>query len=164
MLILSSAMNLLSLRPMQYFLLKTEPSSYSIDDLKRDGVTSWGGVRNYQARNVLRSMKLGDQCFIYHSSCDVPAIVGLGHVMEEAYFDPIQFDQKSEYFDPTSPIGNPRWSAVDIGFLMKYDAPLSLTDMKTMTELAHFRLLKPGNRLSVIEVSHDDMRSIVHKL
>jgi predicted RNA-binding protein with PUA-like domain len=138
---------------MQYFLLKTEPSTYSIDDLRRDSVTSWGGVRNYQARNIMREMKTGDLCFIYHSSCAVPAIVGLGELVREAYPDPLQFDQKSSYFDPRSPIGTPRWSAVDVRFTKVFTQPLTLTAMKGMPTLQGLRLLEKGNRLSVISIS-----------
>jgi len=135
-----------------YFLLKTEPSAYSIDDLERDKVTSWGGVRNYQARNVLRSMKKGDMCFIYHSSCAVPAIVGEAVVAKEAYADPLQFDKKSEYYDAGSPLATPRWSAVEIRFVKKYAQPFPLEALKQMSALQDMRLLARGNRLSVFPV------------
>ncbi len=138
---------------MGYFLVKTEPDAFSIDDLKRDKVTSWGGVRNYQARNIMRSMKKGDACFIYHSSCEVPAVVGMGKVERAAYPDPLQFDLKSEYFDKGSSTLDPRWSAVDIKFIKKSTNPVPLTQMKDMKELNGFRLLERGNRLSVIAVS-----------
>jgi predicted RNA-binding protein with PUA-like domain len=120
--------------------------------LKRDKTTSWGGVRNYQARNVLRSMKKGDTCFVYHSSCDVPAVVGEAIVTKEAYPDPLQFDKKSEYYDAGSPQAIPRWSAIELKFVQKYKQPLSLTDMKKIPTLATTRLLQRGNRLSVFPV------------
>lgn len=138
---------------MAYFLLKTEPDAFSIDDLKRDKVTSWGGVRNYQARNIIRSMKKGDTCLIYHSSCEVPAVVGVGKVVRSAYPDPLQFDSKSEYFDKGSKESDPRWSAVDIRFEKILKRSVTLTEMKGMKQLAGFRLLERGNRLSVIAVS-----------
>ncbi len=137
---------------MAYFLLKTEPSTYSVDDLKRDTKTSWGGVRNYQARNVLRSMKKGDTCFVYHSSCAVPAIVGEAVVATEAYPDSLQFDKKSEYYDAKSHVANPRWSAVDVQFVTKYTQHITLQNMKNIQALATMRLLQRGNRLSVFPV------------
>jgi predicted RNA-binding protein with PUA-like domain len=146
---------------MQHYLLKTEPSTFSIDDLKREGVTSWGGVRNYQARNILREMKVGDQCFIYHSSCEVPAIVGVGEVVGEAYPDPLQFDHKSEYFDPASPIGTPRWSAVDIQYVRHFDRAVSLVELKRESSLRGMRLLQKGNRLSVVSVTDSEMKTIL---
>lgn len=138
---------------MTYFLLKTEPDSFSIDDLRRDKVTSWGGIRNYQARNIMRSMKKGDMCLIYHSSCEVPAVVGVGKVEKTAYPDPLQFDAKSEYYDSVSKKTDPRWSAVDIRYVKTLKRPVTLTEMKGMKQLAGFRLLERGNRLSVIEAS-----------
>ena len=135
-----------------YFLLKTEPNAYSIDNLQRDKVTSWGGVRNYQARNVLRSMKKGDMCFIYHSSCAVPAIVGEAVVENEAYADQLQFDAQSDYYDPKSSPDDPRWSAIDVRFIKKYDEPLTLEALKQTPVLQGMRLLARGNRLSVFGV------------
>jgi predicted RNA-binding protein with PUA-like domain len=146
---------------MQYFLLKTEPSTFSIDTLQSEKVTSWGGVRNYQARNILREMKAGDSCFIYHSSCDVPAIVGVGSVTKAAYPDPLQFDHKSEYFDPASPILSPRWDAVDIQFVRKFDRVVSLFELKRESALGAMRLLQNGNRLSVMRVSEREMEIIL---
>lgn len=148
---------------MAFFLLKTEPDTFSIEDLKREEVTVWGGVRNYQARNSMRSMKKSDACFIYHSSCDVPAVVGMGKVERAAYPDPLQFDAKSEYYDAASKKDDPRWSAVDIKFIKKSANPVSLTEMKGMKELSGFRLLEPGNRLSVISVS-DQHAAFILKL
>lgn len=140
---------------MTHFLLKTEPSTYSIDDLRRDKETSWGGVRNYQARNIIRDeIQKGDLCLIYHSSCEVPAVVGIGKVVKVAYPDPLQFDSKSEYFDPGSKTDNPRWLAFDVAFVKKLQIPLTLTQMRLMPELSGMRLLQRGNRLSVFPVAH----------
>lgn len=138
---------------MSHFLLKTEPSAYSIDDLKRDKKTSWGGVRNYQARNVIRDeIKKGDLCLIYHSSCEVPAVVGIGKVVREAYPDPLQFDPKSEYYDFGSKEASPRWLCFDVAFVEKFKVPVTLTQMRSMPELNDMRLLQRGNRLSVFPV------------
>jgi predicted RNA-binding protein with PUA-like domain len=150
---------------MSHLLLKTEPSSYSIDDLKRDGTTSWTGVRNYQARNIIRDdMKKGDLCIIYHSSCKVPAAVGIGKIVKEAYADPLQFDQKSEYYDATSPVANPRWLCVDVAFVEKFAQPVTLTNMRTLPQLKDMRLLSRGNRLSVFPISEKHFKTIVGHL
>jgi predicted RNA-binding protein with PUA-like domain len=141
---------------MNYFLLKTEPSTFSIDDLKRDKKTSWGGVRNYQARNIIRDeIKKGDLCLIYHSSCEVPAVVGVGKVIREAYPDLLQFDPISEYFDKGSTKANPRWLCFDVAFLKKFKEPFTLTHMRSMSEISDMRLLQRGNRLSVFPVSKE---------
>jgi predicted RNA-binding protein with PUA-like domain len=139
---------------MSHFLLKTEPSSYSIDDLKRDGTTAWFGVRNYQARNIIRDdMKKGDLCIIYHSSCKVPAAVGIGKVVQEAYPDKTQFDPKSEYYDAGSPAATPRWLCIDVAFVEKFVYPVTLSKMRTLPQLCDMRLLSRGNRLSVFSIS-----------
>ncbi len=145
---------------MHYFLLKTEPSAYSIDDLERDEVTSWGGVRNFQARNLMRSMKEGDICIIYHSSCAEPAAVGLATVVKEAYPDPLQFDRRSQYFDQSSKITEPRWDAVDIKFAGRLDNPVTIKMMREDEDLSECKLLAKGNRLSVLPLTHTEYRSI----
>ncbi len=140
---------------MTHFLLKTEPLAYSIDDLKRDKKTSWGGVRNYQARNIIRDeIKNGDLCLIYHSSCEVPAVVGIVKVVRSAYPDPLQFDSASEYFDKGSTVEKPRWLAFDVAFVKKLKVPVTLTHMRLMPGLKDMRLLQRGNRLSVFPVAH----------
>lgn len=141
---------------MNHFLLKTEPSAYSIDDLKLDKKTSWTGVRSYQARNIIRDeIKKGDLCLIYHSSCEVPAVVGMGKVVKEAYPDPLQFDSKSEYFDVGSKLDNPRWLAFEVAFVKKFKEPVTLTQMRSIPELSYMRLLQKGNRLSVFPVEKE---------
>lgn len=145
---------------MRHFLLKTEPTTYSIDHLERDGETSWGGVRNYTARNHLRDMREGDICIVYHSSCAVPAAVGLAVVSKVAYPDPLQFDRKSEYFDEDSKITDPRWSAVDIQFAEKFDTPVPLTVMREDEDLKDMQLLAKGNRLSVLPLTPNEYRTI----
>ncbi len=145
-----------------HILLKTEPSSYSIDDLKRDGATSWTGVRNYQARNIIRDeIKLGDLCIMYHSSCAVPAAVGVGKVVKTAYADPLQFDVKSEYYDARSPKATLRWLAFDVAFVEKFKTPVTLAQMRTVSSLADMCLLGKGNRLSVFPVAKKHFETIV---
>lgn len=147
---------------MSHFLLKTEPIEYSIDDLKRDKVTSWFGVRNYQARNIIRDdIKVGDLCIIYHSSCKVPSAMGIGKVTKEAYPDPIQFDQESEYYDKDSKKENPRWFAFEVTFIKKFKNPLPLSTMRTLNDLQDMRLLATGNRLSVFPISKKHFATIV---
>lgn len=141
---------------MSHFLLKTEPTSYSIDDLKRDKKTSWGGVRNFQARNIIRDdMKKGDLCIIYHSSCEIPSAVGIAQIIKAPYADPLQFESSSDYFDATAKKENPRWFCVDIQFKEKFRNPLSLTAMRAIPKLSDMRLLSRGNRLSVISLSSE---------
>ncbi len=149
---------------MSHFLLKTEPSEYSIDDLERDKVTSWFGVRSYQARNIIRDdIKLGDLCIIYHSSCVVPSAVGIGKVTKEAYPDLVQFDPKSDYFDAGSKKESPRWFAFEVAFVEKFKNPLPLSTMRTLPELSDMRLLATGNRLSVFPITQKHFETIVHQ-
>jgi predicted RNA-binding protein with PUA-like domain len=148
---------------MQYWLLKSEPTCYSIDDLKRDKVTSWTDVRNYQARNFLRAMKNGDGVLFYHSSCDVVGVVGEARVVKEAYPDPTQFDKNSEGFDKTSTKENPRWLTVDIRFVEKFGTPLTLVDIKNNKRFMNIVVAKQGSRLSVQPVS-DEHFALVRNL
>lgn len=139
---------------MQYWLFKTEPTSYSIDDLRKDKRTSWHGVRNYQARNMLRdAVKKGDQVIIYHSSCEVPGVYGVAQVVKEGYPDPTQFDPRSHYFDATANSEHPRWYVVDIAFKAKCKTPIPLADMRKEPMLSDMQLLAPGNRLSLFPIS-----------
>lgn len=135
----------------QGWLAKTEPDAFGIDDLKREKTTSWSGVRNYQARNHLRSMQVGDQVLIYHSSCAVPAIVGLGRVVRAGYPDPLQFDPDSQYFDGGSKREDPRWTTVDIAFVSRFAKPLSRDDLRADPDWAA-HILITGTRLSVMPV------------
>ena len=147
---------------MSHFLLKTEPSEYSIDDFARDRVTSWFGVRNYQARNILRDdIKVGDLCIFYHSSCKVPAAVGVGKVKKAGYPDATQFDPKSDYYDATSLKDSPRWISVDLEFVEKFIKPVTLTHMRTLPSLADMRLLATGNRLSVMPITKKHFDTIL---
>ena len=147
---------------MSHFLLKTEPSEYSIDDFARDGVTSWFGVRNYQARNILRDdIKIGDLCIFYHSSCKVPAAVGVGEVVKGGYPDTTQFDATSTYYDATSQTSNPRWISIDLQFIEKFKESVTLTKMRTIDTLSDMRLLAQGNRLSVMSITQKHFKKIL---
>jgi predicted RNA-binding protein with PUA-like domain len=139
---------------MSHWLVKSEPDEFSIDRLAKVKREPWSGVRNYQARNFMRDgMQLGDAVFFYHSNCDVPGIVGLCTVAKLAYPDPTQFDPKSDYFDPASPRGNPRWLCVDVAFERKLKRTITLDELKLMDGLGDFALTRRGNRLSVLPVT-----------
>lgn len=138
--------------PKQYWLMKSEPDVYSIDDLSRDGSTFWDGVRNYKARNNMRAMKKGDEVLFYHSNAKPPGVVGIARVSREAYPDPTQFDRKSKYFDEKSDPDDPRWSLVDVSYVAHLPHPVSLDDIKADQALAGMELVRYG-RLSVQSVT-----------
>lgn len=141
---------------MAYWLMKTEPNEFGIDDLRaRPKKTEpWDGVRNYQARNMMRdTMSVGDGVFFYHSNCDVPGIVGLAKVASKSYPDPTAFDPDDKHFDPKSDPDNPRWFLVDVSFVKKFKATVALSDLKANPALSDFALVKRGNRLSIMPVS-----------
>jgi predicted RNA-binding protein with PUA-like domain len=145
-----------------YWLMKSEPDAYSIDDLKRDRREPWDGIRNYQARNMIRDdMKVGDKAFFYHSSCKVPAVVGVMKIASTSYPDPTQFDPKSHYYDPKSDKDNPRWLLVDVAYQRKLRRPVTLKELKEHPGLDEFRLTKRGNRLSIFPVSEDHWNLIL---
>ncbi len=136
----------------RYWLMKSEPYVYSIDDLERDGWTYWEGVRNYKARNNMRAMKVGDEVIFYHSNAKPPAAVGTARVIKEAYPDKFQFDRRSKYYDAKSDPDNPRWDLVDVEFVSKFEHPVSLTDIKEDSNLRDMELVRYG-RLSVQSVT-----------
>jgi len=146
----------------QYWLLKSEPTSFSIQDLAQSPgqTTCWEGVRNYQARNFLKSMHVGDRGFFYHSNADPPAIVGTVEVVKSAYPDPYAFDRKSRYFDSKSTPEAPRWFLVDITLMKTFPNPLGLEYLRTITGLAHMELLRKGSRLSVQPVRPDEWKRV----
>jgi len=149
---------------MRYWLIKSEPDAYSIDDLAREKTTPWTGVRNYQARNFMRDqMKPGDPTFYYHSNCAEPAIVGIAEVSKSAYPDATQFDRKSKYFDDKATPDNPRWLHVDFRFVKK-TKPVTLTDLRGHKALVKMRLLAKGNRLSITPVDPDEWKYILSLL
>ncbi|MBE9223551.1 EVE domain-containing protein [Cyanobacterium stanieri LEGE 03274] len=134
--------------------MKSEPSAYSIEDLQKEKITIWDGVRNYQARNILREMKKGDLAFFYHSNCKPPAIVGLMEVVETNIVDPTQFDRTSDYFDVKSTPEKPRWHTVKVKFKERFAQPLPLETLKQKFNPDDFLVVKKGNRLSVMPVKN----------
>lgn len=138
----------------KYWLMKSEPNCFSIDDLACQKVTSWDGVRNYQARNFMwREMKIKDEVFFYHSNCKPPGIVGVAEICSEAYPDYSAWDINSEHSDPRSTLEKPLWYMVDIKFKEKFSKIISLDDLKNYDELCEMQLLRRGNRLSVLPIS-----------
>ena len=137
---------------MRYWLMKSEPDVYSIDDLKRDRTTAWGGVRNYQARNFMRDqMQPGDRVFYYHSACETPGIAGIAEVSRAAFPDATQFDRKSEYYDAAATPDKPRWFNVEVKFVAR--TPLiPLAELRKHRELKKMPVLQPFNRLSITPV------------
>ncbi len=142
---------------MNYWLMKNEPDDYSIDDLKRDKIEPWDGIRNYQVRNMIRDeMKKGDLAFFYHSNCDVPGIYGLMVINSEAYTDHTAFDKKAKYYDPKSNKEKPTWLMVDVKYKRKLKSVISLTELKNYKELSEMRVVQRGNRLSITKVNKKD--------
>ncbi|WP_083617126.1 EVE domain-containing protein [Planktothrix serta] len=137
---------------MNYWLIKSEPESYSIQDLKRDRTSIWDGVRNYQARNFLKQMQRGDLAFFYHSNTKPPGIVGLAKIIENHQIDPTQFDLNSPYFDPKATPNSPRWHTVKVEFVEQFSALISLDTLKQTFNAEEFGVVKRGNRLSVMPV------------
>lgn len=148
--------------PKRFWLMKSEPEVYSIDDLKRDGSTAWNGVRNFKARNNMRSMAVGDEVLYYHSNADPSCIAGIARVSRTAYPDPTQFDKKSEYFDRKSDPEDPTWDLVDVSFVAKAKTPVSLADVKADPQLAEMELIRYG-RLSVQSVTKEEFDRIKRK-
>ncbi len=147
---------------MAFWLAKTEPAECGIDDFARDPARAiaWVGVRNYQARNYLRAMAVGDAVLVYHSSCKLIGVAGIVRVTRAAYPDPTQFDPASVYFDPKSPPDAPRWSAVDMAFVARLPQLLTLDALRAMPALAQMPLLQRGNRLSVMPVTAEEFAAI----
>lgn len=150
---------------MQYWLMKSEPTEFSLDDLKRrpNQTEPWDGVRNYQARNMMRDqMKAGDRAFFYHSNTDVPGIVGIVRIAREGYPDPTAFDPTDKHYDPKSDPDKPRWFLVDVIFERALARVISLRELKQHAQaLEGLALLRPGNRLSVMPVSETHWRYIL---
>ncbi|ROT97626.1 EVE domain-containing protein [Marinobacter sp. R17] len=148
---------------MAHWLVKSEPDECGIDDFaaRPDGTIPWDGVRNYQARNFLAKMAPGDEVFLYHSSCKRIGVAGIIRVMRAAYPDPLQFDPESSYYDPKSPPDKPRWQAVDMQFVEKFDDVVPLQTLKAQPELSDLPLVRRGARLSVMPVSDGEWRHIL---
>ena len=146
---------------MAYWLFKSEPDSFSLDDLKQLGQSPWDGVRNYQARNYLRAMKPGDQGFFYHSRVDPPGIAGLCKVVSQPYPDPTALDPQSKYFDPKSSLDNQRWSLVDVAYLEHFSHFVTLNELKAHPKLESMLVTRKGNRLSITPVSAEEWKVVV---
>lgn len=154
---------------MANWLMKSEPETFSIDDLKacKNGTEPWDGVRNYQARNFMRDeMRVGDRVLFYHSNCKVPGVVGLAKVASKPYADPTQFNAKSKYYDADSDPNDPRWMLVDVKYVRHLKRTISLNDIKARSAaLGDFALIRKGNRLSIMPVSDaqwDTLLSMEH--
>ena len=147
-----------------YWLMKSEPDAYSIDNLKKDDVTLWDGIRNYQARNYMRKMVKGDKIFFYHSNCNPPGIVGLMEVIDLNIVDPTQFEKESKYYDPKSNPDKPRWDCVKVKFLHKSNKMLSLPELKSLFNGDELLVVKKGNRLSITPVEENIAKLILKKI
>ena len=147
-----------------YWLMKSEPEAYSIDTLKKDGVTLWDGIRNYQARNFMRRMALGDKVFFYHSNCKPPGIAGFMEVIELNIVDPTQFEKESKYYDPKSIPEKPRWDCVKVKYVFKTNKILSLNELKILFNDEELLLVKKGNRLSIIPIKKEIAKLILEKI
>jgi len=148
---------------MNYWLFKSEPDAFSIDDLfaMPNSTDHWDGIRNYQARNLMRDdMKKGDKGFFYHSSCKVPGVVGEVKIVTEAYDDYTALDKKAKYYDPKATPENPRWCMVDVQGTKQYKEVISLSALKNTAELEGMSLLRRGNRLSVMPITAEEWRII----
>ena len=144
---------------MNYWLMKSEPDTFGIDDLcnKPEQTEHWDGVRNYQARNMMRDdMKLGDLVFFYHSNCDTPGIVGIMEVVREGYPDFSAFDPDDHHFDPKSDPENPRWMMIDVRHVKTLSGVITLKELRTYPELEELALVRRGNRLSIMPVSETE--------
>lgn len=149
---------------MNYWLMKSEPMVFSIHHLKNmpNQTEHWDGVRNHQARNMLRDqMMVGDLAFFYHSNCELPGIFGIIEIVREGYPDHTAFDPTSKYYDPTSSVAMPRWYMVDVRYVRELIQPIFLTRLKSYLELASMPLIKKGNRLSVMPVTDEQWEFIL---
>jgi predicted RNA-binding protein with PUA-like domain len=147
-----------------FWLVKSEPDVFSIEDLKRskNKTTCWDGVRNYQARNYLKNeMKVGDEVLFYHSNTEPPAVVGVCKVVKEGYADHTQFDPEDKHFFPSADPKNPIWYMVDVQFLKQLKKPVTLADIKANRKLKNLKLVKRGNRLSVMPVQKEEFNEIL---
>ena len=142
------------------WLMKTEPETFGIDDLEARGREPWNGVRNYQARNHMQAMAVGDRVLFYHSSCDPPGVAGLARVARTAYPDPTAWDRNSPYHDPKSTPDQPRWFMVDVEFVEKFPTFVSLAELRETRGLEDMLLLRRGMRLSVQPVTRSQFDRI----
>jgi len=146
----------------KYWLMKSEPESYSIDALKTEKKTAWSGVRNFQARNFMRDdMQIGDGVLFYHSSCKVPGVYGIAKVASAPYPDPTQFDAKGHYYEPRTTKEKPVWYLVDVAFVRKLREPVTLSDIRANSKLRSMAILQPGSRLSITPVASEHFAHFV---
>tara|TARA_B100001115_G_scaffold166447_1_gene144728 strand:- start:79 stop:540 length:462 start_codon:yes stop_codon:yes gene_type:complete len=148
----------------KFWLMKSEPDAYSIETLEKEKETIWDGIRNYQARNFMRKMSIGDQAFFYHSNCKTPGIVGLMKIVSKNIIDPTQFDKNSKYYDSKSEKSNPRWDCVKVQFLFKSNEILSLQELRSLFNAEDLLVVKKGNRLSILPVIEKSANLIISKL
>lgn len=148
-------------RGVKYWLMKSEPEGYSIDDLERDRREPWDGIRNYQARNFMREMAAGDLFIFYHSNAKPPGAAGIGRICREAYPDPTQFDRKNKHYDPKSDQDDPRWSLVDVEFVEKFAEEIPLRALKDDPALEGMRVTQKGSRLSVQPVAKNHFKRVL---
>ena len=149
---------------MNYWLMKSEPTTFGIEHLKKakNQTYRWDGVRNYQARNMMRDdMAIGDRCFFYHSNCEVPGIVGIMEVVKKAYPDHTAFDPDSKYHDPKSNPDNPRWFMVDVKLIKTFEHIIPLKSLRENPKLSEMILLRKGNRLSITPVTKNQWDAIL---
>lgn len=145
----------------RYWLMKSEPESYGIDHLKKDGKTAWTGVRNFQARNFMREMQVGDGILYYHSSCKEPGVYGLAKVATKAYPDPTQFDPKSHYYDKRSTKEKPIWDLVDVAFVQELKSPVLIAQLREDAATSGMQTLRQGSRLSVTPVTQKEYERVL---
>ena len=147
-----------------YWLMKSEPDAYSIKDLQKEEETLWDGIRNYQARNFMRSMKIGDQAFFYHSNTKPPGIVGLMEIIETKLIDPFQFDENSKYFDKKSTRDKPRWDCVKTKYICEFKNMLTLQELSKTYTSDELTLVRKGNRLSIMPINKNIALDLLKKL
>ena len=147
---------------MALWLMKSEPDTYSIDDLAREGTNMWEGCRNYTVRNFIRDdMAIGDLAFFYHSNIPPVGIIGIMKVVSNAYPDPTQFDSKSHYYDPKSKVEEPRWLVRDMQFVEKFPRTVTLAELKAEPGLEDMRVVRKGQRLSILPVQPDEWEIVL---
>ena len=144
--------------------MKSEPDAYSIKDLRNEKETLWDGIRNYQARNFMRSMKVGDQAFFYHSNTKPPGIVGLMEIIQTNLIDPYQFDESSKYFDEKSNKDSPRWDCVKTKYICEFKNMITLKELSQTYTSDELRLVRKGNRLSIMPIKKDIAIELLNKL
>ena len=147
-----------------YWLMKSEPDAYSIKDLQMEQETLWDGIRNYQARNFMRSMRIGDQAFFYHSNTKPPGIVGLMEIIETNLIDPFQFDENSKYFDKKSNRATPRWDCVKTKYICEFKKMITLKELSVTYTSDELTLVRKGNRLSIMPIHKNIAMELLAKL